>query len=456
MIKNKKDITKSYIIFNYGFIILTALFFMLIFTKPIFAYGEDVFQQDKEEMLSMERIKYFNSLFKYNYVDFKASYEDYKLAEKIYKKVMNSNKNIEKIKLSNENILDRAITVLSYEYFYYDPLFISQIDEEENYIIAYLDVKEIKNQQKNSDKIENRIKEIIKECNFNTNMTIYEAIDILDNWFMKNVRYDYTYKALSIEDPLFKGKAICATYSEAFQEICNYIGIEAHYAVGREINHEWNIVKINDNEYMIDTCWNVGTNSKEYFLLAPSNMLKSHGGVVDITNKNRKTLTSFYKINYITDNGKHKNIEGFVSDENIIFKKAKKLGYTFDGWYKDSTFLQKVNNTNELLVENENLLNNVNIYAKWTPVKKEKSYKIKGTTLNVKVYKDTITIKPKNIKNKKIYLVYKNEKDTSKIIKKEIKNIFKLKNINKKPNIKLKVYNKNKLIKKIDLRKQLI
>lgn len=456
MIKNKKDITKSYIIFNYGFIILTALFFMLIFTKPIFAYGEDVFQQDKEEMLSMERIKYFNSLFKYNYVDFKASYEDYKLAEKIYKKVMNSNKNIEKIKLSNENILDRAITVLSYEYFYYDPLFISQIDEEENYIIAYLDVKEIKNQQKNSDKIENRIKEIIKECNFNTNMTIYEAIDILDNWFMKNVRYDYTYKALSIEDPLFRGKAICATYSEAFQEICNYIGIEAHYAVGREINHEWNIVKINDNEYMIDTCWNVGTNSKEYFLLAPSNMLKSHGGVVDITNKNRKTLTSFYKINYITDDGKHKNIEGFVSDENITFKKAKKLGYTFDGWYKDSTFLQKVNNTNELLVENENLLNNVNIYAKWTPVKKEKSYKIKGTILNIKVYKDTITIKPKNIKNKKIYLVYKNEKDTSKIIKKEIKNTFKLKNINKKPNIKLKVYNKNKLIKKIDLRKELI
>lgn len=454
MIKKQNNVLSN-TIFKNCIIIILFLFFMLIFTKPIFAYGEDIFPEDKEVMLSMERIKYFNSIFKYTDIDFIPTYDDYETAQEIYQKVITSKKKTEKMKLKDETTLERALTILSYEHFYYDPLYISQVDEEDNYIIAYLNINSIKKSKKTSDKIEERIKEIIKECNFNINMTVYEAVDVLDNWFIKNVRYDYTYKALSIEDPLFRGKAICATYGEAFQEICNYIGIEAHYAVGQEINHEWNIVKINNNEYMIDTCWDACTQSKEYFLMSSSNMLKTHGGVVDITNKERTFLPNFYKINYIID-AKHKNINGFVSNESINFKKAKKLGYIFDGWYKDSTFLQKVNNTNELLVENENLLNNVTVYAKWTPVKKEKTYKTKGTTLNVKVYKDTITIKPKNIKNKKIYLVYKNEKDTSKIIKKEIKKIFKVKNINKKPNIKLKIYNKNKLIKKIDLRKEFI
>lgn len=90
--------------------------------------------------------------------------------------------------------------------------------------------------------------------------------------------------------------------------------------------------------------------------------------------------------------------------------------------------------------------------------KKEKTYKINGSKINIKLNKDIISINPTKIKSKntKIYLVYKNKNNTSKIIKKEIRKSFKLKDINNKPNIKLKIYNKNKLIKKIDLRKDLI
>lgn len=128
------------------------------------------------------------------------------------------------------------------------------------------------------------------------------------------------------------------------------------------------------------------------------------------------------------------------------------------GWYKEPSFLTKINNTTDLLLESETLLNNVNIYAKWEPIKKEKTYKINGSKINIKLNKDIISINPTKIKSKntKIYLVYKNKNNTSKIIKKEIRKSFKLKDINNKPNIKLKIYNKNKLIKKIDLRKDLI
>lgn len=457
MIKKQNNILSNTILKN-CIIITLFLFFIIIFTKPVFAYGEDVLEEDKKVMLSMERVKYFNSIFKYTDIDFEVTYNDYVLARKIYKKVMNSKKSVEKIKLSDEATLDRVITILSYEHFYYEPLFINNIDEEKNYIVAYFNVNSIKKSKKTNDKIENRIKEIIQECNFNTNMTVYEAIDVLDDWFIKNVKYDYTYNALSIKDPLFKGKAICATYSEAFQEICNYIGIEAHLAVGREINHEWNIIKINNHEYMIDTCWDACTNSKQYFLTTQDQMLESHGGVVDITNKNREKIKNAYKINYVIDNGTHKNVDGFIHDENISFKKAKKLGYNFWGWYKEPSFLTKINNTTDLLLESETLLNNVNIYAKWEPIKKEKTYKINGSKINIKLNKDIISINPTKIKSKntKIYLVYKNKNNTSKIIKKEISKSFKLKDINNKPNIKLKIYNKNKLIKKIDLRKDLI
>ena len=177
MIKKQNNILSNTILKN-CIIITLFLFFIIIFTKPVFAYGEDVLEEDKKVMLSMERVKYFNSIFKYTDIDFEVTYNDYVLARKIYKKVMNSKKSVEKIKLSDEATLDRVITILSYEHFYYEPLFINNIDEEKNYIVAYFNVNSIKKSKKTNDKIENRIKEIIQECNFNTNMTVYEAIDV--------------------------------------------------------------------------------------------------------------------------------------------------------------------------------------------------------------------------------------------------------------------------------------
>ena len=60
--------------------------------------------------------------------------------------------------------------------------------------------------------------------------------------------------------------------------------------------------------------------------------------------------------------------------------------------YKEPSFLTKINNTTDLLLESETLLNNVNIYAKWEPIKKEKTYKINGSKINIKLNKDIISI----------------------------------------------------------------
>lgn len=95
MIKKQNNILSNTILKN-CIIITLFLFFIIIFTKPVFAYGEDVLEEDKKVMLSMERVKYFNSIFKYTDIDFEVTYNDYVLARKIYKKVMNSKKSVEK------------------------------------------------------------------------------------------------------------------------------------------------------------------------------------------------------------------------------------------------------------------------------------------------------------------------------------------------------------------------
>ena len=53
---------------------------------------------------------------------------------------------------------------------------------------------------------------------------------------------------------LFKGKAVCGGYAEAFQEFMHELGIECRAVVGWI--HEWNQVKLDDGWYWIDCTWN--------------------------------------------------------------------------------------------------------------------------------------------------------------------------------------------------------
>lgn len=52
--------------------------------------------------------------------------------------------------------------------------------------------------------------------------------------------------------------------------------------------------------------------------------------------------TGEYEINYHADGGTHSNPNKYTSRDLIILENAKKTGYTFEGWYKDSDFIDGI------------------------------------------------------------------------------------------------------------------
>ena len=54
---------------------------------------------------------------------------------------------------------------------------------------------------------------------------------------------------------LVDGIAVCSGYARAYQLLCRAVGIECVYVVSEEMNHAWNVIKIDGAWYHVDTCW---------------------------------------------------------------------------------------------------------------------------------------------------------------------------------------------------------
>lgn len=64
-----------------------------------------------------------------------------------------------------------------------------------------------------------------------------------------------------------KKKAVCQGYAKSFQLLMNYAGIESIYAIGyaQGVGHAWNLVKLGDRWYGVDTTWDdVGHDTASY------------------------------------------------------------------------------------------------------------------------------------------------------------------------------------------------
>ncbi len=83
-------------------------------------------------------------------------------------------------------------------------------------------------------------------------------------------------------------KAVCAGYARAYQYILNRLGIECTYVVGKcgEEGHAWNLIKLEDDYYYVDTTWADATSTDakktshsevkyDYFCVTTEEILKS-------------------------------------------------------------------------------------------------------------------------------------------------------------------------------------
>ncbi len=140
----------------------------------------------------------------------------------------------------------------------------------------------------------NRVKQIIK-VSVKKDMTKYEKIKAVHNWFIKNVKYDY-YHYLSGNVPmvshtakgaLLKKVAVCDGYAYAFQKVMKKLGIGCKFVVGTGGGggHAWNMVKTGGKWYHVDVTFddpivnrsNANTTPYyTYFMKSSSVMKKTH------------------------------------------------------------------------------------------------------------------------------------------------------------------------------------
>ena len=97
----------------------------------------------------------------------------------------------------------------------------------------------------------------------------------------------YTDDVFTIEGILVNGTGVCQGYALTYQYLLNKVGIESVYVGSNEMNHGWNLVKIGDAWYHVDTTWDdpvrdeLGRVLHTYFMLSDATikaMEKPHYG----------------------------------------------------------------------------------------------------------------------------------------------------------------------------------
>lgn len=125
---------------------------------------------------------------------------------------------------------------------------------------------------KTGKEIQNKIQLILAE-NITKQMTTVQKIRFVHDYLLLNTEYDeinykndtLTSRAYSPEGVLFDGMAVCQGYAETFQLFMDSLSIENRFIVGTAggVSHAWNLVKLEDGWYHVDTTWDDPIPDKE-------------------------------------------------------------------------------------------------------------------------------------------------------------------------------------------------
>ncbi len=109
--------------------------------------------------------------------------------------------------------------------------------------------------------------------------TDIEKARAIFDWLAYNVSYDTSYKVHSAAEAFKKRKGVCQGYAELFQELAEAAGINSIMVTGIGYGgpgvgrggHAWNLVKLEDRDLLLDSCWGAGyvTGSHFVFKFAP-------------------------------------------------------------------------------------------------------------------------------------------------------------------------------------------
>jgi len=95
--------------------------------------------------------------------------------------------------------------------------------------------------------------------------THYGQLEYINLYLCDNVEYDgsSSSRGQTTRDAIINGKAVCAGYTSATNDLCFILGIPCIMLLG--YNHTWNCVYVDDEWKMLDVTWNDGENPEMRF-----------------------------------------------------------------------------------------------------------------------------------------------------------------------------------------------
>lgn len=182
------------------------------------------------------------------------------------------------------------------------------------------------------DEVNLEIQDLVTTVN-NTN-DIVEKYKLIFQWITSNVEYERTNKDVktigflgdeyvlselktnstqNIYGAIVNKKAICDGIADAYKYICNCCNLECLIVDGYVGNisdqnyHAWNLIKVEDEWYLVDATWNLGKDSLDYFM------------VKDIKKGNRTPINIGYDLPGYSSL-EQSSTEGAVTPSDIIIE----------------------------------------------------------------------------------------------------------------------------------------
>ena len=185
------------------------------------------------------------------------------------------------IKKSDVNFLFQYAQIENPDIFWF-PLSVSYSFSNDNDTVSqlnwentYTDFSQIKEMKKEFDKQVTEAKNI---C-FQRSMSDFDKILSAHDYITERTSYsfvdDYSFTAYSV---FVRKEGVCQGYAYAFKLLMDIAGIECYYASSTELNHGWNIVKLDGSFYHVDATkddpiteynnatFEYGCETHEYFL----------------------------------------------------------------------------------------------------------------------------------------------------------------------------------------------
>lgn len=104
------------------------------------------------------------------------------------------------------------------------------------------------------------------------------------DYLVKNYSYDNSLNVFNVYNMIKTGTGVCQAYSYAYAMLLMEVGVEVSWATSPEMNHLWNLVKVDGEWYHVDATWDdpngrsAGSVIHSYFLKSDRAISSKDGG----------------------------------------------------------------------------------------------------------------------------------------------------------------------------------